>query len=1106
MKKKFVRFYLWKKPKILLIMKLSAIFMVVFTLNLSATGFGQFSFASEGKKIREIMDIIERESNYRFFYNDEFESVDKVVDLKIKDKDINQVLDHLLASTDYTYKVFANNLVVISLKDEVRELVEGQQNIVKGMVTDEQGNPLPGVTVIVKGTTRGSTSDINGNYSIAIDNPQTVLVFSFVGHISQEETVGNRVQINITLKEDVVALEEVVVVGYGTMRKSDLTGSVVSANIEAFSEIPNVNIMQSLQGVAPGVQIGQVNQAGQEPAIQIRGVNTLSGNDDPLIIVDEIIYSGRMGDLNPADIKSIEVLKDASSKAIYGSQAANGVILITTKSGKKSEKPVFNYSGSISFQSPTIDAGLLNSQQTLEKVKGIYYTKAYLAPDYTEPNPAWTWGQTELVPALLTGIQNSVDYDWWNELTSPGFIEDHMLSLSGGMEKTTYYLSGGYTEENGFIVNDNYKRYTSRINFKNDIKDWLTIGMNTFGSFTDLSGESPSYSTIVTTSPFVTPFDANGNLIVYPKGESTTHLNPLLNVQSDDKQIRNRISGIFYANIIVPKITGLSYRLNYNHSLDWTNSANSSEYKSALAGYAIKTHASQHEETLDNILTYDRQFKDHSVKATLVYGFRKAAYNYTRAQGENITNISLSYNSLQQAITQRISSSGWDESSLYQMARVNYNFRDRYLFTGTWRRDGYSGFAKNNKFAIFPSLAVGWTISNEPFFNLPVVDLLKLRASYGQNGNQTSRYSSIAQVSAIDDFKYVFGDGASTSTGQAITSLANNDLTWEKTAGLNIGLDFGIMKSRIRGNVEFYKTTTTDLLWNMVIPEVTGFSIIKTNIGEVANSGIEFSIQAIPVQTKDFGWDLSVNFSANTNKIVHLFGDDTNNDGKEDDLISSGLFIGKSIGTIYSYQIDGIYQIADTRPTGYYPGNYRIVDQNGDGKISADFDRVFLGRSEPAFMASLQNNLKYKNFTLRFFINSIQGGKDGYLGSQATNALTLNSTGNFANANTWTFYDFWSVTNPDAKYSVNYQAPQILAERYSSRSFIRLQDISLAYQMNPSIIQKIGIEGLKLYVSGKNLLTITDWDGWDPETNQGISSTTPYPVMKSFTLGVDLAF
>ena len=1057
----------------------------------------------------KVLDNIEVESEFYFLYNEKLLDTDRKVTIAANEQSINSVLDNLFAGTDVRYSIIDRKIILapdyLTNNKEVADFA--QQQAITGKVTDSQtGEAMPGVNILVIGTSLGAITDASGRYSITVPDRNATLRFSFIGYVTQEVALNGRSTVDVNLLSEVTGLDEVVVIGYGTMRKSDLTGSVVSANIEAFNEIPNVNIMQSLQGAAPGVQIGQVNQAGQEPTIQIRGVNTLSGNDDPLIIVDEIIYSGRMGDLNPADIKSIDVLKDASSKAIYGSQAANGVILITTKSGKKSEKPVFSYSGSVSFQAPTVDAGLLNAEQTLEKVKGVYYTKAYLGPDYTQPNPAWTWGQTELVPNLLTGINNGVDFDWWDELTSPGFIEDHMLSLSGGMDKTTYYISGGYTEENGFIINDDYKRYTTRINIKNDVTDWLTIGMNTFGSFTDFSGKSPTYSNIIISAPFVTPYDENGNLLVYPKGESTTHLNPLLDVQTDDKDMRNRISGIFYGIIKIPKIEGLNYRINYSQSLDWTNFANGNPYGASLTGYAIKTNGSQHEVTLDNILTYEKQFNYHTIKATLVYGYRKAAYNYTKAEGENIPNMSLGYNSLQQAITQRISSSAWDESSLYQMARVNYNFRDRYLVTGTWRRDGYSGFAKNNKFAMFPSIAAGWTLSNEPFFEVPVIDLLKIRASYGQNGNQTSRYSSIAQVSAIDDYKYVYGDGASTSMGQAITSLANNDLKWEKTAGLNLGIDFGILKSRIKGNVEYYKTTTTDLLWNMVIPQVTGFSTIKTNIGEVANSGFEFSIQVIPVQTNDFSWDFNVNFSTNKNKIVHLFGDDVNNDGKEDDLVSSNLFIGKSIGTIYSYEIDGIYQIADTRPTGYNPGNYRIIDQNDDGKISADFDRVFLGRSEPAFMASFQNNLKYKNFTLRFFINSIQGGSDGYLGSQATNSLSLNSTGNFANANTWTFYDFWSVTNPDARYSVTYQAPQILAERYDSRSFIRLQDISLAYQLNPSLIQKVGIEGAKIYISGKNLLTVTKWDGWDPETNQGISSTSPYPVMKSFTLGIDLSF
>lgn len=680
------------------------------------------------------------------------------------------------------------------------------------------------------------------------------------------------------------------------------------------------------------------------------------------------------------------------------------------------------------------------------------------------------------------------------------------MSLSGGMEKTTYYISGGYTKENGLVINDDYKRYTTRIHVKNDIKNWLTVGVNASGSFSDFSGQSPSYTNIITTSPLVSPYDENGVLIVYPKGESTTHLNPLLDVQADSKDMRNRISGIFYGDIKIPKIEGLVYRINYNQSYDWSAYANSNVYGASLTGSATKTNSSKHEETLDNILNYQKQFNDHGIKATLVYGYRKAGYNYTKAEGENIPNMSLSYNSLQQAITQRISSSAWDESSLYQMARVNYNYKDRYLVTGTLRRDGFSGFAKNNKFAMFPSVAVGWTLSNEPFFKIPKIDILKLRASYGQNGNQTARYSSIAQVSAIDDYKYVYGDGAPTSRGQSMTSLSNNDLSWEKTSGLNLGIDFGIFNNRITGNIEYYKTTTTDLLWNMVIPEVTGFSSIKTNVGEVANSGFEFFIQSSPVQTKDFSWDINISFSANKNKIVHLLGKDENGDGKEDDLISSGLFIGKSIGAIYSYEIDGIYQLADNIPTGYNPGNYRIVDQDGDGKISAANDRVFLGRSEPAYMLGIQNNLRYKNFTLHFFINSIQGGKDGYMGSEATNDLVLGSTGNFANANTWTFYDFWSVTNPDAKYSVNYQAPQIVAERYNSRNFVRLQDISLAYQINQSIIKKIGVEGVKLYVSGKNLFTQTNWDGWDPETNQGIYNTSPYPVMKSYTLGVDISF
>lgn len=1057
-------------------------------------------------KLEDIFEKIESVSKYRFAYNKSEINVDKTYSVNADKVEINELLNRLFQKDNIHYTIVDRQIVLSLTKGSFEN--SQPQKTVSGKVTDSTGEPLPGVSVVIKGSTIGVITDVDGKYNFQKVPENAVLQFSFVGKKMKEIKVESKSTINVTMEEETIGLDEVVAIGYGTMKKSDLTGAVISANIDAFREAPNVNIIQSLQGTVPGLQVGQVNQAGQESSIQIRGVNTLSGNQSPLIIVDEIIYSGRLGDLNPNDIKSVEILKDASSKAIYGSQAANGVMLITTKSGKKSGKPVFNYSGSVSVQTPTINARLLNRDETLEKIKGIYYKKAYQAPDYSQANPAWTWGQSELVPNLLAGINDGNDFDWWKELTSPGLTEDHVLSVDGGSENTTYYLSGGYTKVNGFVINDDYKRYTTRVNLQNNFKNWLTIGINTFGSFTDFSGECPTYTNIVLTTPLVTPYDKNGNLVVFPKGASTTNLNPLLDVQSDDKDMRNRISGIFFANIKVPKIDGLVYKINYNQSLDWTNAASSNPYKASQTGLASKTHSSKHESTLDNILTYEKQWNAHRLKATLVYGWRKADYSYTKAEGENIANLGLSYNSLQQAITQRVSSSAWKESSLYQMARVSYNYKDKYLLTGTWRRDGFSGFAKNNKFGMFPSVALGWTISNEPFFSVPVVNYLKIRASYGENGNQTSRYSSIAKVSSIDDFKYVYGDGATTSTGQAITSLANNDLTWEKTVGLNFGFDFGILNDRIKGNVEYYRTTTKHLLWNMVIPEVTGFSSITTNVGEVANSGFEFAIHAYPIKNKDFSWDFDVSFSANKNKIVHLLGIDNDKNGKEDDLVSSGLFIGKSIGTVYSYEIDGIYQIADQIPTGYYPGNYRIVNQNPevDSKISADYDRVFLGKTEPAYMMGFQNALRYKSLTLRFFINTIQGGKNGYLGSQSTNDLTLGSTGNFANANCFNFYDFWSVTNPGAKYSVIYQAPQISAIKYCSRSFVRLQDISLAYQLSPSFVRKLGVENVKVYVSGKNLLTLTNWDGWDPETNQGIGSTSPYPVMKSYNLGVDISF
>lgn len=970
------------------------------------------------------------------------------------------------------------------------------QQTVSGVVRDANG-PLSNVNVVVVGTQAATSTDAAGRFSIVAAIGST-LRFTMVGYETHDVAItGNTLDVFLEFSDQ--SLEEVVVVGYGTMRKSDLTGAIVTADIEAFKDAPNTNILQSIKGTVPGLQIGQTNQAGAEPAIEIRGRSTINGNTSVLIVVDGIIYNGRMGDLDPADIESVNILKDASSKAIYGAQAANGVMLITTNRGKKG-KPVISYSTNLATQTPTSDMRLRNAEERKQIIRDIYYQNAYLAPDYTKPNPDWDFSNTELVPENMRGIDNGVNYDWWGALTNPGFLTSHTLTVGGGTEKTSYYLSGGFTKQKGFLLNDNYKRNTVRINLSTDITDWLTIGANTFGAVTDYSGIYPDMGAMKLTSPFVTPRDENGEYIIYPTG-ATNIINPFIASAADNKDIKTRINGTFYGVVKIPQIPGLEYQANMGNDFLLENYYFSSPYGADLSGSLSKSNQQRYDFTFDNILSYDNRLGDHGISATFVAGYRKNQFESTFAEGTNVSNISLSYNGLGQAEIQRINSGAWSETFLYQMGRVNYNYRDTYMLTATLRQDGYSGFSKNNKSALFPSLGASWVVSNESFVSAQNLDYLKLRGTYGVNGNMTSRYSSLARVSTDDGSKYVFGDGAGTAMGQSMASLSNDNLTWEKTKGVNFGVDFSLFGNRVNGNVDYYNTETTDLLWNVVIPEITGFSVISSNVGRLKNEGLEVILSTTPVRTDNVKWDVNLNFARNTNKIMSLLGEDKNNDGKEDDLIGSNLFIGKSIGTVYHYQIDGIWQLDDEVMTGYQPGTYRIADQDGDGRITADNDRVFLGQTEPAYFFGIQSGLTYKNFTFRFFINAIQGGKNGYLGANVP--ANVASTGNFANLNTFN-YDMWSVSNPTGKYAAGWTVPQINPTPYYSRSFVRLQDISLAYQFESSLISKIGFEDIRLSVSGKNLLTFTKWDGWDPETGQGINSDA-YPVMKSFNVGLELS-
>ncbi len=983
-----------------------------------------------------------------------------------------------------------------------------------GTVTDgESGDALPGVNILAKGTSTGTVTDIEGKYRITVADEVTTLVFSSIGYTTQEVAINRRSVIDLGLAPDVHSLSEVVVVGYGTQEKSDLTGAVVRADIESFRESPNVNIAQSLQGTVPGLNIGQVDAAGENPSISVRGRSTINGNQDVLLVVDGIIYTGSLSDLNPNDIESIDVLKDPSSMAIFGAQAANGVVLITTKGGSTSDKPVFNYTGSFTTQSPTNTLTLMNREEFIQKSFDVDWEASFQAPEYTELVPDWSYADIVGDPELRAGFDNGTNFDWWDEATDPGYINAHNLSVRGTSGKVSYFLSGGYTKQKGYIINDEFERITARINLDNDIFEWFTIGAQTFGSFSDYSGNSPALGNIARMTPLVQPTDENGEFILNPNGSNIS--NPFLDAAADDFDQRNSLFGNFYADLDIPFVEGLNYRLNFGNNYSWDRQYNSNEFDNGASGGASKRNRTWYDWTLDHIVTYKKTLAEkHQFDVTLVAGQRERNYEDTRATGANFNNLRLSYNDLSLAAIQTIESNAWDESYLYQMARLNYEFDYKYLITATVRRDGFSGFARNEKTALFPSIGVGWVLSEESFMDQPWLTNLKLRGSYGTNGNLVDRYASLAVLNTYA--AYVFGDGGSTLFGQEVENLANPNLSWETTTGFNFGLDFSVLSNRITGSVDYYRTTTNDLIFDVAIPEITGFDQITSNVGEVANRGIEVAINSRVIQQGDFSWNLNVNLASNDNEIVSLVGLDADGDGQEDDLQASGLFIGESIGSIFDYESAGIIQLGEEAPDGFFVGTHRIVDQNGDGFIDPN-DRVIVGREEPAYQFGILNEFTYKDFTLRFFINSVQGGKDSYRGRLMLDGF--GSADNIRRNNMWNGYDYWTPTNPDARYRRLDQESAFDYIYYGDRSFVRLQDITVAYRLNPSLVERLGIQNLKVFVSGKNLFTWTDWEGWDPEIDRerqsdgeleqqskGGFAANSRPVLRGFSIGLDMSF
>ena len=1083
-------------------MNLKKVILLSFVLSSNLAMFAQsVNMNIQNVSVKKAMTVLKQQSGYSFVYVSSDLNLSHKV--SVKATSLAQAVEQIISGQGLSYEIKGKNIVLSqkatpssnsSKKDSPSQ---AQKRQVRGQILDAAGEPIIGATIKEKGHANGCVTDLDGNFSLEI-NANSELEVSYIGYSAQTIKPSFAKAMTINLKEDVEALSEVVVVGYGTMKKSDLTGSVASANLKDFENAPNTNIAQALQGTVPGLNIGQTTAAGTTPSISIRGENTISGNSSVLVVLDGIIYTSSLSSINPNDIESIDVLKDASATAVYGAQAANGVLLITTKKGKEGKTRI-NFSSSYTFSNPTKNLHPMNRSEYLQFTKDFWYDKAYMGPDYTTPNPDFNVADYLPDTPMLDSSQpdgiSATDYDWWGAGTQTGHIFENRLSASGGNGKMAYLLSYENTNQSGFIKNDDFKRNSIRINLDITPNTWLKFGVQSFASFVNMDGAEPSIWGLMTESPLISPYDENGEIVPYPF--QTLDTNPLMGSNVSDKERHNYFFANAYAEVKLP-IKGLTYRLNYGNNYRIDNHYYASKYGASLTGDAYKNHTEYYDYTLDNILNYNRDFGKHSVGATLLYGISERKYDTTNADAQNFARLTLGYNDLSLGTNQYTTSGAWDEALLYQMGRINYKYDNRYLITATVRRDGYSGFAKNNKFAIFPSVALAWNINQEKFFQVKWIDQLKLRAGWGISGNQTSRYKSLAKVSMSS--AYVFGDGGTTEIGQQVSTMSNNDLKWEKTEGLNFGLDFAFLNSRINGTLDFYVNTTRDLLYDLAIPTITGFSSVSSNIGKLRNKGIEFTITSRNIVTKDFEWSTTFNISSNSNKIISLTGVDNDGDGKEDDLVASNLFIGESLQSIYNYKIDGIWQLNDDIPTGYHPGNYRIVDTNGDGEITVD-DRVILGKKTPAYRFGILNNFRYKQFNLSFFINSIQGGKNGYLQSNSETLVRGDTNARRWNRMSELAKDYWSPSNPDATYSRSIQGGSISATRYQSRSFVRLQDVSLSYVLPKAWVNYIGLENLSLFFSGKNLITLTKWKGWDPEAGSGYGGR---PVLRSFSFGLNL--
>ncbi|MDR1331249.1 MAG: TonB-dependent receptor [Tannerella sp.] len=1061
--------------------------------------------------LKDVFGAIEKQTTYRFSYRDAVVDDRRDIDISCEATPVDSVLSLALSGRDVEYSIVsARSIVIADRRSATAGNAARQRKTISGTVVDDGGEAVIGANIIEKGTVNGIISDVNGNFSLEVSGNASVLLISFIGYVSQEITVGNQERLRIVLAEDNQALDEVVVVGYGTAKKSDVTGAIASVNERMLKEVPVASVSQSMQGRIAGISILQTSTApGRGSQIRIRGTRSLSASNDPLLIVDGIPFAGTLNDLSPDDIKSIDILKDASSTAIYGSRGANGVILITTSRGAGFVKPQLSYSGYY---------GIGRVAKKYEVFNAGEFVRYREISRYQEGSP---WLAQEM-PYFETGKS----YDWQDELYQTAHVTNHDLNFRGGKDFFSGSFGMSYYNETSPIPGQEFTRYSLRGNLDMQMNSWLKVGINTNSSFGLTDGEGIGIGVlaeIVQFSPMVNPYDAQGNIIAQPLAPREDAYSPLLiknrELWAQERQRFMSSNSVFAEIQFLPE---LKYRANfgffYLHDRYGTFYASASPFKDGAPSTASLTHTGMYNYTLENLLYYDKTFADrHKLGATLMYSVEDSYLESTAIDATDMTADYMQYHNLGMAnlgVTVNSNAQIYQRRTLLSyMGRLNYTYDNKYMATFTVRSDGSSVLAPGKKWHSYPALSLAWNINREEFMSqADFIEMLKLRAGYGQTSNQA--VSPYATLGALAQRRYNFGEDY--VYGYYSSSLANRELGWEYSDTWNAGIDFSLWHGRLSGNIDVYLQKTKELLVGQRLPASSGVSgSVMVNVGKTQNRGVELTLRGElfrATRPDGFNWEVSYNLSVNRNKLLQLNSGVTQSEG-------DGWFVGYPVDVIYDYNKIGIWQLDEADEAARYgntPGMLKLEDRDGDGKITPD-DRAVIHTFEPDAEMGMTHRLSFKHFDFTLVSFAQIGGtlvssihrREAYLNTLAGRLNNLK-------------VDYWTPENPTNKY------PMPLYSRlnnsydttmgYFDASYLRIQTTTLGYTLPRAVLTQRGISELRFYLTCNNVATLFSpymkEGGVDPQpTGYGagvrsrqLSVGLSTPPVRQFLVGASIKF